>query len=153
MHNNCFDRIKIIIVIPVYNHGSTLRSVVTRALKVNDQVMVVDDGSTDGGIDTLGGLNVHIIRQSQNLGKGAAILAAAKAARRLGMTHLITIDADGQHDPLDFRHFIPVLQANPLAIAIGKRNFNTANVPRGAFCAASSTNMAAASPSVIPARS
>ena len=53
MLNNCFDSTKIIIVIPVYNHGSTLRGVVTRALKVNDQVMVIDDGSTDGGIDNL----------------------------------------------------------------------------------------------------
>jgi uncharacterized protein (DUF2062 family) len=129
MANNCLDSIKIIIVIPVYNHGSTLRGVVTRALKVTDQVMVVDDGSTDEGIDTLGGLNVHIVRHSQNLGKGAAIMAAAKAARSLGMTHMITIDADGQHDPSDFRHFIPVLQANPVAIVIGKRNFDSINAP------------------------
>ena len=82
---NRSDSIKIIIVIPVYNHGSTLRGVVMRALKVNDQVMVVDDGSTDGGIDILDGLNVHIVRHSQNLGKGAAILTAAKAARRLAI--------------------------------------------------------------------
>jgi uncharacterized protein (DUF2062 family) len=129
---NCFDSIKIIIVIPVYNHGSTLRGVVTRALKVNDQVMVFDDGSTDGGIDTLGGLNVHIFRHSRNLGKGAAILSAAKVARRLGMTHMITIDADGQHDPFDFRHFISVLQANPCAVVVGKRNFSTINAPLSA---------------------
>jgi uncharacterized protein (DUF2062 family) len=132
MLTNCSDSIKIIIVIPVYNHGSTLRGVVTRALKVNDQVMVVDDGSTDGGMDTLGGLKVHIVRHCQNLGKGAAILAAAKAARRLGMTHMITIDADGQHDPSDVRHFIPVMLANPSAIAIGKRNFRTINAPLSA---------------------
>ena len=132
MLTNCFDRNKIIIVIPVYNHGSTLRGVVTRALKVNDQVMVVDDGSTDGGIDTLNGLSVHMIRHSQNLGKGAAILTAAKAARRLGMTHMITIDADAQHDPSDVRHFIPVMQADPFAIVIGKRNFRTIHAPLSA---------------------
>jgi glycosyltransferase involved in cell wall biosynthesis len=126
------DKIKIIIVIPVYNHGSTLRGVVTRALKVNDQVMVVDDGSTDGGIDTLNGLSVHLVRHSQNLVKGAAILTAAKAARRLGMTYMITIDADAQHDPSDVRHFIPVLQADPLAIVIGKRNFRTIHAPLSA---------------------
>jgi glycosyltransferase involved in cell wall biosynthesis len=132
MLTHCFNSIKIIIVIPVYNHGSTLRGVVTRALKVNDQVMVFDDGSTDGGIDTLGGLNVHIVRHSQNRGKGAAILSAAKAARRLGMTHMITIDADGQHDPFDFRHFSPVLQANPCAVVVGKRNFSAINAPLSA---------------------
>ena len=73
MPTNLPDSIKIIVVIPVYNHGSTLRRVVTRALKINDQVMIVDDGSTDSGIDTLVGLNVHIVRHSQNLGKGAAM--------------------------------------------------------------------------------
>ena len=132
MPTNCFDSIKIIVVIPVYNHGSTLRRVVTRALKVNDQVMIVDDGSTDRGIDTLDGLNVHIVRHSLNLGKGAAISTAATAARRLGMTHMITIDADGQHDPADVRHFVPVVQKNPFAIAIGKRNFSTIDAPLSA---------------------
>jgi len=132
MLTNRFDSIKIIIVIPVYNHGSTLRGVVARALKVNDQVIVIDDGSTDGGIDTLGGLSVHIVRHSQNLGKGAAILTAAEAARRLGMTHMITIDADAQHNPADVRHFMPVLQADPFAIVIGKRNFGAINAPLSA---------------------
>ena len=132
MLTNCFDKIKLIIVIPVYNHGSTLREVVTRALKVNDQVMVVDDGSTDGGIDTLNGLNVHIVRHPHNLGKGAAIMTAATAARKLGMTHMITIDADGQHDPFDCIHFKPVLQADPFAFVIGKRNFGPINAPLSA---------------------
>lgn len=129
MLNNRIDSVKTIIVIPVYNHGSTLRDVATRALEVNDQVMVVDDGSTDGGIDTLDGLDVHVIRHPENLGKGAAILTAAKAARRLGMTHMITIDADGQHDPFDCRHFLPVLQADPLVIVIGKRDFRSIDAP------------------------
>jgi glycosyltransferase involved in cell wall biosynthesis len=83
-------------------------------------------------MDTLYGLSVHIVRHSQNLGKGAAILTAAKAARRLGMTHMITIDADAQHDPSDFRHFVPVLQADPFAIVIGKRDFSTINAPLSA---------------------
>ena len=67
------DPPQIIIVIPVYNHSGTLRDVVTRSLKVHDRVMVVDDGSNDGGIDTLNGLEVDIVRHSKNLGKGAAI--------------------------------------------------------------------------------
>jgi glycosyltransferase involved in cell wall biosynthesis len=91
--------------------------------------MVVDDGSTDGGTDTLTGFDVRILRHSDNLGKGAAILTAAKASHRLGMTHMVTIDADGQHDPDDLRHFIPVVQSNPFAIVVGKRNFQGVDVP------------------------
>ncbi|MEE9495531.1 MAG: glycosyltransferase family 2 protein, partial [Desulfobacterales bacterium] len=101
------ENMKIGIVIPVYNHSKTLRDVVIRALEVHDAVMVVDDGSTDGGIDTLAGLDVHIVQHERNSGKGAAILTAAKACRQLGMTHIATIDADGQHDPVEIRSFIP----------------------------------------------
>jgi len=120
---------QIIIVIPVYNHSNTLRDVVTRSLKVHDRIMVVDDGSDDGGIDTLEGLEIDIVRHSKNLGKGAAILSAAKKALRSGMTHMVTVDADGQHDPDDLRHFIPELEAHPDAIIVGKRDFHGAYVP------------------------
>jgi len=120
----------IVIVIPVYNHSATLRSVVRQALQVHDEVMVVDDGSTDDAITPLRGLNVHLVRHPQNLGKGAAILTAAREARRLGMTHIATIDADGQHNPKDFRQFLPLIQKSPDAIIVGKRDFEHADVPR-----------------------
>ncbi|MCK5416897.1 MAG: DUF2062 domain-containing protein, partial [Desulfobacterales bacterium] len=123
------ENMKIGIVIPVYNHSKTLRDVVIRALEVHDAVMVVDDGSTDGGIDTLAGLDVHIVQHERNSGKGAAILTAAKACRQLGMTHIATIDADGQHDPVEIRSFIPKVHSEPFSVIVGKRNFKTRNVP------------------------
>ncbi|HJX34320.1 MAG TPA: glycosyltransferase family 2 protein, partial [Desulfatiglandales bacterium] len=122
--------LKIMIVIPVYNHPGTVRDVVTRALAVYDRVMVVDDGSRDIVADLLIGLDVHVIRHKKNMGKGAAILTGAMEAGRLGMTHIVTIDADGQHDPADFRQFIPVLHENPHAIIIGKRYFQGTKAPR-----------------------
>ncbi len=122
--------LKTIIAIPVYNHAATLRGVTTRALRVHNEVMVVDDGSADDVIGALNGLGVHMIRHQQNLGKGAAILTAAREARRLGMTHMVTIDADGQHDPDDFDRFIQVMQQAPEAIVVGKRDFQNADVPR-----------------------
>lgn len=123
------DAPRVIIVIPVYNHARTLRDVVTRCIKVHDRVMVVDDGSSDGGADILEGLAVDIIRHPKNLGKGVAILSAAKRALKSGMTHMVTVDADGQHDPEDLRHFIPELEAHPDAIIVGKRDFHGAYVP------------------------
>jgi len=123
------DKVKFAIVIPVYNHAKTLRDVVRRALDVQDTVIVVDDGSTDGGIDTLEGMDIHLLQHPVNRGKGAAILTAAKASRRLGTTHIVTLDADGQHDPADFRLFVPVTTRFPEAIIVGKRNFEAINVP------------------------
>ncbi|MBT8352434.1 MAG: glycosyltransferase, partial [Deltaproteobacteria bacterium] len=69
-----------VIVIPFYNHSTSLLDVVSGALEVNDSVMVVDDGSTDKGADTLAELSVHFIHHEKNLGKGAAIKTAAKEA-------------------------------------------------------------------------
>ena len=124
------ENIKIGVVIPVYNHSKTLREVVIRALGVSSQVMVVDDGSTDRGMNSLTGLSVHILHHAVNLGKGAAILTAAKAYRQMGITHLVTVDADGQHNPDDIRRFVPVIQRNPHAIVVGKRDFQAVNIPR-----------------------
>lgn len=118
------EDVKVIIAIPVYNHGKTLKDVVLRALQTGAEVMVVDDGSTDGGLETLAGLKVTAIRHPENRGKGVAILTAAREAERLGKTHIVTIDADGQHDPADFQRFLPLIRENPLALVIGNRIFD-----------------------------
>lgn len=126
MDNN---KVKFVIVIPVYNHAKSLRDVVLKALEVHDTVMVVDDGSTDGGLDTLKGLDIIVLQHPINRGKGAALLTAAKASRRLGMTHMVSIDADGQHNPDDFKRFVPLVKKDPHAIIVGKRDFQTMDVP------------------------
>ena len=129
MNEPGIEKIKPLIVIPVYNHAGTLRDVVTGALAISTDILVVDDGSVDASAEAIRGLPVRFIRHKQNRGKGAAIRTAAKEARRLGMSHIITIDADGQHDPADIARFIPMIRKNPLAIVIGKRIFNSNTVP------------------------
>ncbi|OQY06642.1 MAG: hypothetical protein B6I22_04925 [Desulfobacteraceae bacterium 4572_123] len=120
---------KIIIVIPVYNHSTTLPGLVNGALAVHDDVIVVDDGSTDKSADTLAGLNVHLINHEKNLGKGAAIKTATRAARKLGMTHIVTIDANGRYDSADFHLFAEAVKENADSIIVGRRNFQKSEVP------------------------
>jgi len=120
---------KSVIVIPVYNHSATLYGVVVSALKASNNVMVVDDGSTDKSADTISDLNVHLIHHEKNLGKGAAIKTAVKNARKLGMTHMVTIDANGSYDPADFHLFAAALGKNPDSIIIGRRSFPKSEVP------------------------
>ena len=129
MNEPGIEKIKPLIVIPVYNHAGTLREVVVRALDVCSDILVVDDGSVDGSAKAVRDLPVRFIRHEQNRGKGVAIRTAAKEARRLGMSHIITIDADGQHDPADISRLIPVIRENPLAIVVGNRIFDSKNVP------------------------
>jgi len=120
---------RVVLVIPVYNHGQTLREVATAALEVNGAVIVVDDGSTDRGPETLKDLPLTVIRHPENRGKGAAIMTAAAEARKLGATHIVTIDADGQHRPSDYSRFVPVIESDPDAIIVGTRAFDPATTP------------------------
>jgi len=121
--------VNILIVIPVYNHAATLRAVVEKALAVHPEVLVVDDGSSDRPLDTLHGLKVRMASHPLKRGKGAAIMTAARLALRMGMSHIVTLDADGQHDPADFPKFATMIAAEPMAIVVGTRDFTVANVP------------------------
>lgn len=118
------------VVIPVYNHRHALRSVVKRALLAHCPVIVVDDGSTDGSADTLTDLPVKLARLPHNEGKGNALLAGVVEAKKLGATHIITLDADGQHYPEDIPLFLEAIAATPGAIIVGRRDFNVPHVPR-----------------------
>lgn len=121
---------KTLLVIPVYNHAATLRAVVLNALADRFPVLVVDDGSTDGGLDTVVDLPVARHRFPSNRGKGAAILAAAELAKRSGYDAIVTIDADGQHDPAEARRLLETAAASWPAVVIGARRMEGANVPR-----------------------
>ncbi|MCP4371127.1 MAG: DUF2062 domain-containing protein, partial [Deltaproteobacteria bacterium] len=118
-----------VIVIPFYNDSDTLPGVVNGALKAHDNVIAVDDSSTDKSAYTLAGLNVHLICHQRNLGKGAAIKTAAKDARKLGMTHIVTIAANGRYDPADFHLFADALKKNTNSIIIGRRDFQKGEIP------------------------
>ena len=122
--------IRTAIVIPVFNHGATLREVASKARQNNETVIVVDDGSTDLASHMLQDLEVHLIQHRINRGKGAAILSGAKRARELHMTHIVTMDADGQHDADDFQNFFSMIEQYPDAIIVGKRDLKEAEAPR-----------------------
>lgn len=123
------DVAQVMVVIPLYNHGATVRDVALRCLRHHPHVVVVDDGSNDGGADTLTDLPLTIIRHQVNRGKGAAILSAAAEAGQRGCSHIITVDADGQHLPEDLPLFLQAISSAPMAIYVGWRDFAVANVP------------------------
>ncbi len=74
---------KILVVIPAYNEALTIGSVVLLSKKYGD-VLVVDDGSTDGTDDIASSSGAHVIKHPQNLGKGKALKTAFEYAVRMG---------------------------------------------------------------------
>ncbi len=132
--------LRVAVAVPVYNHAKTLRAVVEGAsaalktpvcgLGVEPRVIVVDDGSDDAPLEQLRGLDVLYLRHEKNRGKGAAIMSAAGAAEAAGCTHLVTLDADGQHEPRDLKLFFSAVAAAPHDVHVGVRDFSGAHVPR-----------------------
>lgn len=120
----------ILIVVPVFNHGETLRGVVEAALSTGFSVLVVDDGSTDGGVATLEHLDCQVESFPENRGKGAAILAGARVAKEQGFASILTVDADGQHNPLEAKRLVDAVEnvTHP-TIVIGARQMVQDTVP------------------------
>ncbi|MCE1229023.1 MAG: DUF2062 domain-containing protein [Firmicutes bacterium] len=118
-----------LLMIPVYNHGATLRGVVEGALEQGFDVLVVDDGSTDGGLERLADLPVRRIVLAENQGKGAALRAGAELARDEGFEALLTVDADGQHDPADAPLLVAKASEAWPCLVIGARRMDGPNIP------------------------
>jgi len=123
------NQIKPFVVIPVYNHANTLRQVVEGVLRHHSLVLIVDDGSTDGSADAVEGLPVEVLRYTKNCGKGAALLSAAEWGIAKGLSHMISLDADGQHDPDDLPKFFAAIESAPQALIVGQRNFEQEGIP------------------------
>jgi len=89
-----------ILTIPVYDEAPTIRRVLDRARLYACDVLVVDDGSTDGTSEMLGReRGIHLIRHRRNEGYGKSLTDAFEFAIRRGYDYLVTMDADEQHDP------------------------------------------------------
>lgn len=119
-----------LLLIPTYNTGPKLAETVRAALEVWSPVWVVVDGSTDGSDAALQPLldehpdDLRVLRLPVNSGKGAAVLHGVKEALPLGYTHVLTMDADGQHPPSHIAPFMAASQANPNAVILGLPQFD-----------------------------
>jgi len=113
---------RIAVCIPTYNNGRTIGAVAAAAAALCDTVIVVDDGSTDETRDMLTALGaINVIRFERNRGKGCALRAGMERAAQMGCTHVITLDADGQHMPEDIVLFIDRIRIEPDTLWIGNR--------------------------------
>ncbi len=114
------------IVIPIYNHKDAIGGTVERLSVHRLPLFVVDDGSDEATQAVLAKLACQyrelmtLIRLPVNGGKGAAVMAGLRAARRAGYTHALQIDADGQHDANDVPLFLEAARAEPGAVILGR---------------------------------
>ncbi|WP_428374578.1 glycosyltransferase family 2 protein [Lichenicoccus sp.] len=117
-----------LLLIPSYNTGARLFETVRAARAAWSPVWVVVDGSTDGTGDAMQVLarqdpDLHVIVLDRNRGKGAAILAGLDRAAAAGFTHVLTMDADGQHPADEIGRFMQASMLAPDAMILGQPVF------------------------------
>ena len=120
---------RILVGVPTYNNEKTIGGIIRGILDMGLPVLTVNDGSTDGTSSIIAQFPIDRIEFPKNRGKGRAIRSALKWAHKKNFDWLITIDADGQHNPADISRFIEKIKESTGKIIIGKRDFGE-NVPK-----------------------
>ncbi len=121
-------------VVPVYEHELPVARTTADLRRHGLPVILVDDGSGPAcaaELQRLAALDtgVSLLRLPENRGKGAAVMAGLEAAAKAGYTHVLQIDADGQHDSSDVPRFVATALAEPRALVCGRPVFDD-SIPR-----------------------
>jgi len=110
-----------LVAIPVYNEQRHVANVLERVLEYADDVLVIDDGSTDATPMLLSQFPVEVIRHAHNRGYGRSMQDAFRWARVDGFDWVITMDCDEQHEPASIPHFIEAINRDDSDIISGSR--------------------------------
>jgi glycosyltransferase involved in cell wall biosynthesis len=115
--------LQVVVVIPAYQAAATIRAVITRtqATVPPAQIIVVDDGSTDGTGDAGRGTGTTLITHPRNRGKGAALRTGIREATARGASVLVTIDADAQHPPEEIPRLLKPILEGRANLVLGAR--------------------------------
>ena len=115
MHSPCA-------IVPVYNHEDAITTVVDALIANHLPCILVDDASSPRCARVLDRLAqremVYLIRLAENQGKGGAVMTGLREASRLGFSHALQVDADGQHDLQDVKRFIEQSRCHPRAVIL-----------------------------------
>lgn len=117
---------RLLTALPVFNEVRTVNGVLDEVKQYCEDVLVVDDGSSDGSSEILERRSdIFLVRHPQNRGYGAALITAFQYAIEHNYDLLVTIDCDGQHQPKRIREFAEAIVTSGVDIVSGSRYFKT----------------------------
>jgi glycosyltransferase involved in cell wall biosynthesis len=114
-------RSHLVAVIPAHNEERFIGSVVLRARRYVDNIIVVDDGSTDATAEIAEAAGAIVVSHPTNLGKGAALNTGFRKARELSPEAVVVLDGDGQHHPEEIPSVAQPVLEGLADMAIGSR--------------------------------
>jgi len=121
-------QLKILVAMPAYNEEKYIGSLVAEAQQYGDEVLIIDDGSTDDTSETARLAGASVIQHKENKGYGAAVQSILAEAKRISPDILVLLDADSQHDPNEIPRLVkPISQGFDLAI--GSRKLLRDSIP------------------------
>jgi uncharacterized protein (DUF2062 family) len=128
------DAFRPVVVAPTFDNAATLIDILDRLSALDLEVLVINDGSTDGTAELLrvwatGGDDRTVLAHPVNHGKAAALRTAFAAAASAGCTHAVTIDTDGQLSPDDVPRLIDAARLRPGAFVLGVRDIHADDYP------------------------
>ncbi|RLC97015.1 MAG: glycosyltransferase family 2 protein [Chloroflexi bacterium] len=111
----------IVAAIPCFNEERFIGSVVLKAKKYVDSVVVIDDGSTDASAEVAAEAGAMVYRHPENRGYGAGVRSALEKGRELGADVVVILDGDGQHDPKDIPRLVQPVLDKEADVVVGSR--------------------------------
>lgn len=126
---------KVCALVPAYNEGRTIAAVVQGASAHVAQVLVVDDGSTDGTGETAAAAGADVLRLDRNGGKGTAVRAGLSRVFQSDATHVLFMDGDLQHRPDEIPGLLAEAEVSGAAMVIGERVFVRDEMPASRYWA------------------
>jgi glycosyltransferase involved in cell wall biosynthesis len=115
------DKPNIIVCIPAYNEENSISAVIETSKIYANDVVVVDDGSIDQTAEVAVRAGARVVRSGRNMGKGAALKRGLSECLKCQPTVVVTLDADGQHDPHEIPSLLKPIQEGQADIVIGSR--------------------------------
>ena len=123
------DRTNVAALIPAYCEELRIADVVRRAKEYLDLVLVIDDGSPDSTASEAGRAGAKVIRHESNRGKGAAIKTGLRELLPYGVTYVLILDGDGQHQPEEIPNFLTLANKTGDRFFLGNRMGEAVKMP------------------------